>query len=193
MSQIRFNHVFSGLLTLSLISAFALPARLTNPVRSNVQNIFAPVAVPIRKLAAFVHGRVVPEKPVDDARLDGTTRGMKEVLEENNQLRQSVASLSGQLEELQRINADRAMIGQDLRKLCLPVTAMGGDSGKGQSLPLLATSLDGIREGMPVLYPGGVAGQVERVGLGGAQVKLVTDKSFRVTCVFKRFVKQENG
>jgi cell shape-determining protein MreC len=193
MSQLRFNHVFVGLLALSVLSAFVLPARITNPARANVQNIFAPVAAPVRKIASAISGRVSADKLIDDARHDGSHREVKDVLDENAQLRQRIASISGQLEELARINAERAMIGEDLRKLCTPVSVFGGDSGTRQSLSLMGTSLDGIREGMAVLYPGGVAGQVERVGVGGAQVRLVTDTDSKLICVFKRFTRDANG
>jgi len=50
---------------------------------------------------------------------------------------------------------------------------IGADSGTRDSLAISGTSLDGLKEGMYVLYPGGLVGQVNRAGVGGAQVRLV--------------------
>ncbi len=176
--SLRFNQVFVGLIALSFFSAFVVPARFTNPVRS-IQGIFYPVARPSRAIAGAIRGRL--EKPPQD------TRAVADVREENQQLRMMVASLSGQLEELQRINADRELAG-DFRKLCTPVAVLGNDAGRRGSLLLSSGSLEGIFPGMAVLCKKGMVGTIERSGAGGTQVQLITDKSFHATAQFLRYM-----
>jgi cell shape-determining protein MreC len=53
------------------------------------------------------------------------------------------------------------------------------------SLMITGTSFNNITVGMPVLYQGGIAGKISRVGAGGAQVMLVTDRRFAVEATFR--------
>src|SRR4051812_22595122 len=102
MFRFRFNQVFVALLCLSFLSAFVIPAAYTNRVR-NLQGIFAPVSRPARAIGYALHNRFAPPAP--------DSRDAADVKEENHQLRAELASLSGQLEELKRINADRSNLG----------------------------------------------------------------------------------
>ena len=52
----RFKDVFACLIILSFISAFFLPATLTNPAR-NIQALFYPIARPARAIASTSSGR----------------------------------------------------------------------------------------------------------------------------------------
>jgi cell shape-determining protein MreC len=175
--SLRFNQVFVGLLALSFLSAFILPSRLTNPVRS-VQGLFYPVARPARAIGGVLNARM-SHPPLDN-------RAVADVKEENAQLRQLVSSFKAQLEELQRINADRNAVG-DIRKLCTPVPVDGNDPGTRDSLPIRSGTMQGIKPGMAVLYSRGVVGRIERSGLAGAQVQLCTDKDFRVAAQIRRY------
>ncbi|MGH7214582.1 MAG: rod shape-determining protein MreC [Tepidisphaeraceae bacterium] len=192
MSRLRFKHIFVALLVLALLSAFVLPARYTTPARATAQGLFAPVAKPANALARSLHTRFVGDKRVDDANPAGPPRPAQDVLAENERLRVALANLTSQLDGLKRLNADREMLG-DVRPLCKPVAVVGSDSGPRESLVLMASSLEGLRPDMPALHPGGVAGRVERAGVGGAQVRLITDRGFRVTGSFGRFVKKDDG
>jgi cell shape-determining protein MreC len=183
MFQLKFNQVFVGLLGLSFLSAFVVPARFTNPVR-NLQGLFAPVARPARALGYALHARF--------ARPETDNRSVADVKDENIRLRAELASLTGQLDELKRINGDRERLG-DLRPLCTPFPVLGSDPASRDSLVLAASSRDGLAPDMPVLYPYGLVGEIDRVGPGGAQVQLVTDRQFRAGGRFKRMVKNERG
>ena len=166
MSRIKFNHVFACLLLVSVVSAFVLP-RKTSGIRSSVQGMFYPVAKPARMIAAAARGPF--GQPKDK-------RPEKDVVAENVRLRAAVASLTGQLEHLQQIQADRARFGS-IGQFCLPVPVMGSDPGSRDSLSIQGTFAATL-VGQPALYVGGLAGTIERAGLSGAQVRLVTDRSF---------------
>jgi cell shape-determining protein MreC len=107
-------------------------------------------------------------------------------------LKVAVQTLSTQLEELAQRNAEREKLGS-VRGLCTPVEVVGPDSGTRESLSLRSSTLEGIAEGMYVLYPGGVVGQIERAGIAGAQVRLITDPGFRVRGSFGEFQRRPDN
>ncbi len=181
--SLRFNQVFVGLVALSFVSAFILPSHLTNPVRS-VQGLFYPVARPARAIGGVLNARM-SHPPRDD-------RAVADVKDENAQLRQLVSGLKAQLDELQRINADRNAVG-DIRRLCTPVPVVGNDAGTRDSLAIRSGTMETVRAGMPVLYARGVVGRVERSGLAGAQVQLITDKDFRAAAQIRAYVNSPDG
>jgi cell shape-determining protein MreC len=119
-------------------------------------------------------------------------RAVADVKEENVQLRQLVSGFKAQLDELQRINADRNAVG-DIRRLCTPVPVVGNDAGTRDSLLIRSGTMETVRSGMPVLYARGVVGRVERSGIAGAQVQLITDKDFRAAAQIRRYVKTPDG
>jgi len=174
---VRFKEVFFALLVLSFLGAFFLPAGITNPAR-NIQGLFYPVARPARAIGATLSDRFAPPAKDD--------RAVADVRAENEQLRLMVSQLTSELHELQRINADRQLVG-DLRQYCTPVRVVGSDPGRRQSLSLRSGSMEGIQPGMPVLSRKGLVGRVERSGPGGAQVQLITDREFRAVGEFRRF------
>jgi hypothetical protein len=186
MSHIRFNHVFTTLLLLSAVCAFAVPAEYSNLVRGRIDGVFAPAAWPLRRLAGAVSGRLgeAREKPggceVGDAQ------------REIARLRDQVASLSVQLGELRELNANRELAG-DAQRYSLPCKVIGADQGLRESLTLRATSTDGLSVGMPVLHRDGVVGRIAAVGAGGAQARLITDRGFRVSAAFGRFGQGQDG
>ncbi|MEO6437093.1 MAG: rod shape-determining protein MreC [Tepidisphaeraceae bacterium] len=173
----RFNQIFVLLLLLSFISAFFLPAGITNRAR-NLQALFYPIARPARAIGGAFSDRFTPPAKDD--------RAVTDVRAENEQLRLMVSSLTAELHGFQRLNADRQLIG-DLRAYCTPVRVVGGDPGKRQSLSLKGGSMDGIRPGMAVLSRKGLVGRIERSGPGGSQVQLITDSAFRAIGQFRRF------
>ena len=65
MSFLKFNQVFTGLMLLALASAFLIPQNLTGAARAQVQNVFAPIARPIRVLAAWMHDRFAARESID--------------------------------------------------------------------------------------------------------------------------------
>lgn len=185
MFSLRFNHVFLTLLILSGVSAFIIPRRFTDAVRAQVQGVFSPVSRPARMTAGWIQQRVAPRETADH-------RSQEAIGQENQRLQVEVAHLTEQLKALQKLNADRDAMGP-LRSLCTAVAVIGGDAGMRQSLALAGSQLGEVRGGQPVLYPGGVAGRIDRAGAGAAQVRLITDVGFRMTGHFGRFQESKDG
>jgi cell shape-determining protein MreC len=179
MSRLRFQHVFVGLMALSALSAFAIPRPYTNRFYPQLAMLFAPAARPAGAIGGFIFHRLGGDRP-DDPRDVGALRL------ENQELKATVQMLSEQLEELAQRNAEREKLGS-VRELCTPIEVVGADSGTRESLSLRGSTLEGIAEGMYVLYSGGVVGQIERAGIAGAQVRLITDQDFRVRGNFGEF------
>jgi len=178
MSQIKFNHVFSLLLALSALSAFVIPPRFTNKAHPQLQSIFAPVSGPARRAGAWLHGKFNQRESPD-------RRNAEDVKAENQTLRGQVIRLTAQLDFERKRNAQWATLG-DLRDQCVAVEVAGADSGPRDSLALQGSTLEHVRDNAIALYPGGVAGQISRAGIAGAQLRLITDKGFRVRGYFVR-------
>jgi hypothetical protein len=176
MSQLRFKHVFMALMGLSVLSGFVLPERLAGKAQPQLQALFAPVARPAGALGIWAQNHIAPDRVRDN-------RSTDEIRRENVELKTEFINLSALYSELQRENGERQKLGV-LRDLCTPVAVVGPDAGGRESLSLAGSSLEGLREGMPVLYPGGVVGKLARAGIGGSQVMLVTDLGFRVRACF---------
>ncbi len=185
MSFIKFHHVFLMLLTLATLGAFVIPPRFTDAGRAQLQGLFSPVSRPTRWVAGWVHEKFVKDVPQDQ-------RSPKAITDENERLKVSLASLDAQLDQLKQLNRDRELLG-DVRDLCIPLAVTGADPGGRESLSISGTTLQGVRQGMKVLYPGGLVGVVDRSGATGAQVRLLTDRGFKLLGRFGRFVSRDNG
>lgn len=193
MSIFRFNHVFYGLLLIAALAAFAIPQRFTDRAEPQLQALFVPVAKPVRGFTAWATGQSGPEAIRDD-------RPVLAIRQQNDELAQENVKLRHDLEELQKINAEREKLG-DIRPLCTPVQVVGPDPGPRESLAVQASSITGLG-GAPaardhtffVLYHGGVVGTLQ-VGTAGGQVRLITDPAFKATAYFgaQRPVKGEGG
>ncbi len=184
MSALKFNQVFVGLLIISTLSAFVINPKYTNRIR-NFQGLFAPIALPVRHLAAAANDRF--SKPHEPDHRDLTV-----VRAENDDLRISVMALMGQLEQLKQTDEERRQLGH-LRPLCSTMKVAGDDTGTSESLILPPTTGDTIMQGMAVVYTQGLVGRIDRVGPAGSQVQLITDKTFRVTARFQYWVKESDG
>ena len=162
-------------MALSFLSAFIIPQKYSDRVR-NIQGLFAPVSRPAAAIGSWFRGRTAsPNDPRPDA----------DIRAENDILKVKIASLEAQLEAINRKSDERESVGP-VGKYSVAVPVVGADSGTRQSLSIEATSRSPVREGMPVVYPGGFVGRVTRVGAGGAQVRLVTDLGFKVLGYFRR-------
>jgi cell shape-determining protein MreC len=192
MPHVKFQHVFASLLVLSALSAFVLSPRITNPSRAAVQGIFAPVAWPTNAVAGWVHDRFAGDA-VDNGGLNGTARTPSEIIEENRRLRDANAALTIRIQALSRIDAELASL-KDVRDYCVRARVTGADTGLRQSISLQATSLSGLQTDMPVISADRfIVGKIDRVGVGGAQVRLITDSGFALTGTFGRFTTNEKG
>jgi cell shape-determining protein MreC len=177
MSRIKFKHVFAALLALSAISAFILPERFTTKAQPQVQGLFYPVARPVRSVAGWVDVRF--STPTDDGKTSKSLR------EENESLKQDVITLSMALVELQRRNDERESVGR-VREFCQHFPTIGTDAAGREGLLLKGSTLDGLKQGQYAVYWGGVVGTVDRAGVAGAEVRLITDIGFRVGACFLR-------
>ena len=96
MSYLKFNHVFAGLMLLSLFSAFVLNPNITNPARAQVQNLFAPAALPIRSFAGWLHDKIRGSAVIDVATGSANNARPDELIRlENARLRETVTELLG--------------------------------------------------------------------------------------------------
>lgn len=181
MSHVRFNHVFVVLLLLSVGSAFVLP-RKTSGVRAHVQGIFYPIAKPARTIASTLRGRF--DGPTDN-------RSAKDVVAENERLKVALASLTAQIEHLHGRVAEGEQFG-DVGKNVRRVAVMGNDPASRDSLSVVGT-FEPTLINQPALYTYGVVGRFERAGLSGAQLRLITDRSFSATGKFGAFGDDGNG
>jgi cell shape-determining protein MreC len=184
MLRLRFNQVFFGLMTLSFISAFVAPQHLTDASRVQFEGLFIPVSRPAFTMANWLRRRISPDPPDD-------TRSAQTLIQENLQLRQQVTQLQMQVERLQGLAGERRNLG-DLKELCDRVPVGGTDSGSREGL-ILSGMNGAIQKEQPVVYAGGLAGKIDRAGLGAAHVLLITDAGFNITGRIIRFVKSAGG
>jgi cell shape-determining protein MreC len=91
------------------------------------------------------------------------------------------------LEELRKRDKAQEEMG-DLRDACRAVQVWGGDAGARQTLSLRGSTLDGLGNGMAVIYPHGLVGKIELAGIGAARVRLITDANFVLAAAFGRFM-----
>ena len=186
MSAIKFKHVFAALLILSALSAFVIPEKYAAAVQPQVQGIFYPVARPVNSIARWFSGRLGAGAPKDP-------RSTQTLLEENDSLRQEVAAMMRELEELRRRDAELEMLGP-LRERCTPFAVVGTDAAGRDGLLLRGSTLEGLKQGQAVLFPGGIVGRIVRSpGIAGAQVRLITDRGMRAEAFCVTFLRTSSG
>jgi cell shape-determining protein MreC len=181
--SLRFSHIFAGLMLLSFLAAFALPARSADEHYPEIAFLFDPVARPAKWFGQWLRRRA---PIVADARPDDTIRL------ENLAMRAELTSLTQQLELLEQLNQQRVGMGE-IGQDCAPIAVVGADSGTRQSLSLRGSTVQGLRNGMCVLYDRWIVGQIMRSGLAGAQVRLVTDPGSRERVEFRTIVTDPAG
>src|SRR5687768_8569846 len=179
MSSLKANPVFSFLMFLGVVSAFVLPSRFTESIAPQLQYLFAPVARPVRAVAGSLHERVSAPPAADPRAPVQIARHNRELIEENLRLMQEV-------EDLRRLNSDRAQLGS-LRPLCTPVPVIGQGFDGREALQVQASKMSGLRDGMCVIYSGDMVGTLKQVGAAGGQVQLVTDPGYRVFAYFRSY------
>lgn len=183
MSQLRFNHVFLGLMGLGVITSYFIPPWITRRAEGKADVLLVPVSKPVRAIASGLSDKY-GSKPLPPGQTRERTHS--EVFTENEQLRQEVAWLTRQLEELKLVEAEQKRLGSLLNYFKL-VDVIGGDATPGrESLALLpatgvVTSVDA-----PVMCPEGLVGRF----VEGGRVRLITDPGSLVIGEFGRF---ENG
>src|SRR5687768_9346900 len=179
MSALKSNPVFSFLMFLGAFSAFLVPSRFTENLAPQLQYLFAPVARPVRAIAGSFHERMSGPPPRDP-------RAPVQIAQQNRQLIEENLRLMHEVEDLRRLNADRAQLGS-LRPLCTPVPVIGLGLDGREALQVQASKLAGLHEGMCVIYSGEMVGTLKQVGAAGGQVQLVTDPGYRVFGYFRSY------
>lgn len=183
MPQLKFNHIFMSLLLLSAATAFFMPAAYVGFARGWADAIFAPVAYPLRETAKAIHGRFHPPDQPD------VNVAPADMAIEIERLRKQVATLVGQVEELNRLNANRQFMGEAGR-YAIPFRVIGC---AGEVLQLDASSSDGLAKGMPVIDRDGLVGRITTDRPGGAHVLLISHPQSRVNALFVRFRSTSDG
>lgn len=189
--RFRFAHIFTLLLIAGAVMAFVIPQRDATAITGVLQAILAPVSSPVRSGALVL----LPARGggPDAGGPAGAARVQQSIVEENLLLRQELSSLTAQLEDLKRLNADRALLGP-VREQCIPVKVVGFDARPArETLSVVTGASVYVAQDMPVLHTGGLAGRLFAVGIGGAKVRLVTDPESRIQGRFGRFVRDDSG
>lgn len=187
MAAIKFNHVFWLLMVGGVASSLALKPTTADALRAPIALLFAPVSEPVTKGSLWLNERIDSgKKPTVPG-----TRTFDELDAENATLRNQLASLSAQLDELKQLNTDRAMMG-DVRNRAVPARVLGADAGIKQMLHIAAPTDAPLSEGMPVISARGLVGRLTGGIKGGARVLLTTDRESKVQCAFVRFVRDPN-
>src|SRR5436190_3264364 len=190
MSYRTFNHLFLPLMVLSAISAFFIPVQYTNFFRGRVDGLFSPVATPLRRLVETTSARFGFDHQDKDLLLHSTN--LTDANTEIDRLKVTVASLTMQIDELRRLNAGRDL-GGELRNFSRPFKVLSPDLAGRDSLNIHATTSDGVTVAMPVVCQQGLVGKISAVGIGGAQVRLITDVGSRISGQFGKFILQPDG
>src|SRR5688572_15291495 len=180
MSQVRFNHLFLGLMGGGVVCAFLIPPWITVRAQGQVDGLLYPVAKPVRSIADGLHSRF-GKKPLSPG--ETRLRSDPELAEENSALRQEVARLHSQLDTLKYVEAERKRMGP-LLDFCTPVGVMAGDtSATRESIVLAPLSGVSVPAGTPVLYAEGLVGKV----VDGSRVRLITDRNYTIVGDFGRW------
>ena len=191
MHFFTFNRIYLALLLMALASALANPKPFTGKGRAQLQRLFAPVSYPARQASIAISNRLAPSR-ADLESPPTAQRTYLQIAEENRDLRVQIAHITEQFRRLEKLNTDREMLGS-LRELSRPMRVVGADVGWRKALSLQG-SIDGIKPGMAVLYPGGLAGKIDRVGWSmGAQAQLVIDSTYRLTARFGRIERKDGA
>jgi|GEM_PF-895284 len=183
MSGLRYNHLFIAILLTCAGCAFFLPPRWSHAPKGRLDSLLAPVAMPLRWAAQGIRqGLTESLGPTRSAAADAP------VLE----LRAQIASLSMQVQRLERLAASRELAG-DAGRYSQPFRVMWADGGARQSLLLAGGQADGLEEGMPVHYRGMILGRIVWVGPGSSRVVLLSDRGSTATAVFGHFERPAEG
>src|ERR1700722_1000577 len=111
MSRRQFNRVsFFLLIVLGLCALEFIPGRYPDVIRARTQSLFAPIAMPVRAFAGWVHGKSGAHQTVEPDPIDRSLGG-DALRTENTQLRIMVASLQAQLDRAGQQAAELSPLG----------------------------------------------------------------------------------
>jgi len=180
MSSSRFNTVFGAMIMGAALCALVISPKAIDSVRKHAELVLLPVAKPTRAIAGAITRRYGPKTlPPGE-----TVRPTDEQLAlENSDLKQQVAFLSHQIQDLRLVEEERKRLGP-LLQYFKPVAVIGGDATPGrESLSIVPTSGVDFAKDTPVMCPDGVVGRLT----DARRVRLITDPGFRITAAFGRW------
>jgi hypothetical protein len=180
MSSSRFNTVFGAMIMGAALCALVISPKAIDSVRKHAELVLLPVAKPTRAIAGAITRRYGPKTlPPGE-----TVRPTDEQLAlENSDLKQQVAFLSHQIQDLRLVEEERKRLGP-LLQYFKPVAVIGGDATPGrESLSIVPTSGVDFAKDTPVMCPDGVVGRLT----DARRVRLVTDPGFKITAAFGRW------
>jgi len=161
---------------LSLLSAFALPPRVTDLNGSSLQALLIPISRPTYKIANAIRGRF-ETRPVDD------TRDTSAIERENQALKQQIQAMRAEIDHLQQRAGERASLG-GFEEFCDRFEVTAADTGVHDGITITGSGISALHVDEPVLSSGSVIaliGRISRAGAMAAQVRLITDPGFTVT------------
>jgi hypothetical protein len=183
--MLHFKHVFVALMSLSFLSAFVAPPRLTDGGRAQLEGLFIPISRPTYAAANWLRRKISPDV-VQDARPDADIRN------ENLRLQEENLRLQAQVQQLQTQVHERQSLG-DLQSYCERFGVAGADSGSREGLILGGSLLTNVAKGQAVISKGSLVGRIDRAGLNAAHVRLVSDPGFTVTGRLGRVGNDDNS
>ena len=180
MSHSRFNTLFGAMIMGAVLCALVIPPWVTDRVRKHADLVLTPISKPVRSIAGAFNHRFGERRlpPGETARPTD-----QQLATENVELKQQVAFLNRQLEDLRLVEAERKRLGS-LIQYFKAVSVVGGDSTPGrESLSILPASGVEFARDTPVMCPDGVVGRLT----DARRVRLITDPGFRITAAFGRW------
>jgi cell shape-determining protein MreC len=180
MSSSRFNTVFGAMIMGAVLCALVLPPTAMDRVRKHADLLLLPVAKPVRGIAG-IFTRKYGAKTLPPGE---TARPTDEQLAlENADLKQQVAFLAHQIQDLTLVEEERKRLGP-LLQYFKPVAVIGGDATPGrESLSILPAAGVEFAKDTAVMCPEGVVGRLT----DARRVRLITDPGFKLTAQFGRW------
>ena len=180
MSSSRFNTLFGAMIMGAALCALVLPPSAMDRFRKHTELVLLPVAKPTRAIAGAITRRYGAKTlpPGETARPTDQQLAL-----ENSDLKQQVAFLSHQIQDLRLVEEERKRLGP-LLQYFKPVAVIGGDATPGrESLSIMPTSGVDFAKDTPVMCPEGVIGRLT----DARRVRLITDPGFKITAQFGRW------
>ena len=165
--------VFTAVALLALLN---LPGGTSRQVRVTLRETLAPLQLTLTGLS----GRL--------GEAWNTVRGIGDFHSQQRRLEEEVARLSGQVNALQACGRDNIALREQLGFLqrattrLIPAEIIGRDaSGWWQTVRLWCGRGDGLRPGLAVVTPDGLAGRTMEISTGTCEVLLISDATCRVS------------
>ncbi len=155
-------------------------------MRTSTRSLFAPVSWPAR---AFGLGLVKATAASDSGPLFSLDPNKLD----KSVLLVQIQNLSAQLEDLKKLSHLYQQLGEPIRKISQVAPVTSGPVDQRQTLTISTMGLESVRPSAAVFHPLGFVGQVDSVGVGSAQIVLMTDPASKFTGQFVRYQGNEKG